>query len=75
MNRTISLLLRLFRKRKETVPADLRSGLNEAKRVQALPNEDLVKEYLKLRDQNIDEEIHIIEMMTRLWPDWAKRGH
>jgi len=46
----------------------LQSTLREKRRLRSLSNEDLIREYLKLEE--VDTEIHVEEMMTRLWPDW-----
>ena len=44
--------------------------LKEKRRLRTLTNEDLVKEYLKLEE--VDAEIHVEEIISRLWPDWHK---
>lgn len=44
--------------------------IDEGKRLKKLSNEDLIREYLKLGDQ--DDELHVNEMMNRLWPEWEQ---
>lgn len=42
--------------------------IDEGNRLRGLSNEDLVREYLKLGEQ--DDELHVTEMMNRVWPEW-----
>lgn len=42
--------------------------IDEGDRLKRLSNEDLVREYLKLGER--DDELHVNEMMNRLWPEW-----
>lgn len=42
--------------------------IDEGNRLEGLSNEDLIREYLKLGSN--DDELHVNEMMNRLWPEW-----
>jgi hypothetical protein len=50
---------------------NLAAAIVEQRRLRALSNEELCREYLKIEDG--DDELHVNEMMNRLWPEWAKR--
>lgn len=43
----------------------------EMTRLRSLSNEDLCREYLKLNSDQ-DDELHVNEMISRLWPEWAE---
>jgi len=47
---------------------NLKREVSEQTRVSKLSNEELCREYLKITDGN--DEVHVNEMMNRLWPDW-----
>lgn len=43
----------------------------EQRRLRGLSNEDLCREYLSIEDG--EDDLHVEEMMTRLWPSWKER--
>lgn len=47
----------------------LSAACAETGRLQKLSNEELVREYLKLTSDQ-DDELHVDEMCSRLFPDW-----
>lgn len=51
------------------VLSNLHLAIEEAKRLESLSNEELVREYLRLGD-DADETPYTEEMMGRLYPGW-----
>lgn len=50
---------------------NLRDAIIERNRLSKLSNEDLCREYLKLKGDD-DKELHACEMIRRLWPQWSE---
>jgi hypothetical protein len=47
--------------------------MSEGRRLKDLSTEDLIREY-RARPDDDDGELHVEEMMTRLWPAWAEEN-
>jgi hypothetical protein len=46
-------------------------NIDEGDRLKGLSNEELIREYLKLTEDD-DQDLHVEAMFDRLWPGWIE---